>query len=320
MHPKVKAFTLIELLVVIAIIAILAAILFPVFAQAKLQAKKTADLSNTKQIGLGALMYSTDSDDYFPRNDYLTPDRQQWAGFSFREAEGPYIKNGIDYYTWVSVSGTIAEPLADAGIFERPTVPDNLRYDYGANQFIMPSSNTWNLWNYSGNPAYKDQTPTGLPTGVAPVPSTSQTQLPGPSGTLMVVDQGVNTNTNFFAGSEIMQSGNWWWQGCGAMIKGATIPPAWDSDGNSPTGDVFDCNLNGPGPFSSLPRFPYSGPSTNVVWADGHAKTRQKGQLSWCTDMFVQGGYVDPYAGGSGPYDDSYSFSPGLACAGYTPG
>ena len=57
-----KAFTLIELLVVIAIIAILAAILFPVFAQAKLAAKKTSALSNSKQLGLGAIMYNNDYD------------------------------------------------------------------------------------------------------------------------------------------------------------------------------------------------------------------------------------------------------------------
>ena len=61
-----KAFTLIELLVVIAIIAILAAILFPVFAQAKLAAKKTAGLSQAKQIGLGMQMYAGDSDDTLP--------------------------------------------------------------------------------------------------------------------------------------------------------------------------------------------------------------------------------------------------------------
>jgi prepilin-type N-terminal cleavage/methylation domain-containing protein len=60
---KRKAFTLIELLVVIAIIAILAAILFPVFAQAKAAAKKASSISNNKQITLAALMYSGDYDD-----------------------------------------------------------------------------------------------------------------------------------------------------------------------------------------------------------------------------------------------------------------
>src|SRR5471032_2497520 len=61
-----RAFTLIELLVVIAIIAILAAILFPVFAQAKFAAKKTVDLSNAKQIGLAVKLYLNDSDDTMP--------------------------------------------------------------------------------------------------------------------------------------------------------------------------------------------------------------------------------------------------------------
>ena len=60
-----RAFTLIELLVVIAIIAILAAILFPVFAKAKQAAKVTASLSNAKQQGLNLLMYNRDYDDNF---------------------------------------------------------------------------------------------------------------------------------------------------------------------------------------------------------------------------------------------------------------
>jgi len=64
MHKR--AFTLIELLVVIAIIAILAAILFPVFAQAKEAAKKTAALSNTKQMGTAMVIYATDNNDLLP--------------------------------------------------------------------------------------------------------------------------------------------------------------------------------------------------------------------------------------------------------------
>src|SRR5579884_2867342 len=61
-----RAFTLIELLVVIAIIAILAAILFPVFAQAKAAAKKSVAVSNQKQLALGSVMYTNDYDDVLP--------------------------------------------------------------------------------------------------------------------------------------------------------------------------------------------------------------------------------------------------------------
>ena len=87
MNTTRKAFTLIELLVVIAIIAILAAILFPVFAQAKAAAKKTASLSNTKELALAHIMYAGDYDDTFASS---------WAkGFAgdFSFFVQPYIKN-----------------------------------------------------------------------------------------------------------------------------------------------------------------------------------------------------------------------------------
>lgn len=68
-----QAFTLIELLVVIAIIAILAAILFPVFAQARESARKTSCLSNNKQLGLAVIMYTQDYDEMYPCNNWDSP-------------------------------------------------------------------------------------------------------------------------------------------------------------------------------------------------------------------------------------------------------
>jgi prepilin-type N-terminal cleavage/methylation domain-containing protein len=89
-----KAFTLIELLVVIAIIAILAAILFPVFAQAKLAAKQTANVSNQKNLGLAVLMYTNDYDDNFPLAERLEPADTAFFGVEpWSVSTQPYIKN-----------------------------------------------------------------------------------------------------------------------------------------------------------------------------------------------------------------------------------
>src|SRR6059036_185279 len=71
MLSKRNGFTLIELLVVIAIIAILAAILFPVFARAREQARATSCKSNLKQLALGLAMYAQDYDEAFPRNAFI---------------------------------------------------------------------------------------------------------------------------------------------------------------------------------------------------------------------------------------------------------
>jgi len=84
------AFTLIELLVVIAIIAILAAILFPVFAQAKRAAKGAVAISDAKQMALGQLMYSGDYDDYFSP---VVEFDSNWDVYPFSYLQQPYMKS-----------------------------------------------------------------------------------------------------------------------------------------------------------------------------------------------------------------------------------
>jgi prepilin-type N-terminal cleavage/methylation domain-containing protein len=114
-----KAFTLIELLVVIAIIAILAAILFPVFAQAKASAKRTAELSNVKNITMGMFIYTGDNDDTVPpisAGDFSKPVEQ----FTWKDAIYPYIKNGGR-----TAQGVRNTTSSAGGVFEAPTYAGN---------------------------------------------------------------------------------------------------------------------------------------------------------------------------------------------------
>jgi prepilin-type N-terminal cleavage/methylation domain-containing protein len=89
-----KAFTLIELLVVIAIIAILAAILFPVFAAAREKARMTMCASNTKQLGLAAIMYANDNDEFTA----LTWGSSSGNGGIWQQGLLPYIKSVNAFY------------------------------------------------------------------------------------------------------------------------------------------------------------------------------------------------------------------------------
>jgi prepilin-type N-terminal cleavage/methylation domain-containing protein/prepilin-type processing-associated H-X9-DG protein len=98
-----RGFTLIELLVVIAIIAILAAILFPVFAQAREKARQAVCLSNEKQIGTAIMMYAQDYGEMYPIYDYYPKEDVYWY-----DMINPYVKassNRSSIFRCPSVSG-----------------------------------------------------------------------------------------------------------------------------------------------------------------------------------------------------------------------
>ncbi len=244
-----KAFTLIELLVVIAIIAILAAILFPVFAQEKMAAKKTADLSNLKQIGLGIMMYMNDSDDMFPRGG-IQDAAGNWV--TWRESVLPYIKNGQQSYN-------NGDTYVNGGMWTSPSQPANSMYGYGAHDGLIPANYSWYAPNSFNS-------------------SHSGTALDNASRTLLVTTIGINPNWN--AGSAIgVETLMWTWCNWSWPVK-------WDSTGMAQyEGD----NKDSDGKIGwKLPRYRYTD-SANIAWGDGHAKSVKKGGLDWCRNIYTNG-------------------------------
>ena len=152
-----KAFTLIELLVVIAIIAILAAILFPVFAQARAKAYQATCLSNLKQLGLGFLMYAQDYDEKLPIAE------------SYPGDNSGYPADWKGQVGWVKLIGPYTQKAGDkkqngAGIFLCPTdataralAADDTRISYGFATFW----NGGNWHNFAGVSNRCDGSPNG---------------------------------------------------------------------------------------------------------------------------------------------------------------
>ena len=127
MIGKVKSgFTLIELLVVIAIIAILAAILFPVFAQAREKARQTVCLSNMKQISTGMIMYTSDYDGYWPRSEgcSATPLTNPAAPQPWECFGGTTFALRLNQYKW---QGWIMPYVKNVDIFFCPSRADKAK-------------------------------------------------------------------------------------------------------------------------------------------------------------------------------------------------
>ena len=136
-----RGFTLIELLVVIAIIAILAAILFPVFAQARESARRASCISNLKQLSLATLMYCQDYDDTFPAacsyagQPWMEP---PYYCIAFKDCLDPYVKN---QQVWLCPSGAKIDPAVTTS--------------FGGNSYWFPSCSSiygpfWAVRNLAG--------------------------------------------------------------------------------------------------------------------------------------------------------------------------
>ena len=251
-----RAFTLIELLVVIAIIAILAAILFPVFAQAKAAAKKISALSGMKQTGTAIQIYLADADDQYPMGYgacWCQPSDGGWA-----QDTKPYIKN-------LPILRDPSDPLSKAGWQSwLQTNPDGVNISFVANGIIRWDGSlnslhgvmgmvqgTGSAGNRCGSSAWMGRD------------TTNATAVTQPADTIVLTAR-YGSQMAWGPGSTILGQDWWDWTGHAGLIPSGTRSTA----PYSANGVVVNRN----GQFGAVTVGAY-GEKQNFSFADSHAKT-----------------------------------------------
>ncbi|MES2459103.1 MAG: DUF1559 domain-containing protein [Armatimonadota bacterium] len=252
--PLTTGFTLIELLVVIAIIAILAAILFPVFAQAREKARQTACLSNTKQLGLGIAQYTVDYDETLPMGGYDNgPNTSRW----YRDIY-PYIKN----------VGILTCPSEGRETINNVATNFTPKLDAGSNTatLIRPAGPNYN-GAYACDPNWLGYV---SPTAGRPLPLAEMTDSAG----TFVICEAAQLDPNRVMGGKPDALNPLNWNSDINVLRSADFqmrpPLARSTTGtwyNGYTSATDDSTMNG-----SRRAVPRHNGGLNVIYADGHAK------------------------------------------------
>jgi prepilin-type N-terminal cleavage/methylation domain-containing protein len=254
-----KGFTLIELLVVIAIIAILAAILFPVFAQAREKARQITCASNEKQIGLAILQYCQDADEYFPAQMFDSP-----AGvelYTWTTAVQPYMKSGE------ANNATERGTVQVGGVWTCPDAPLANYPVYSAVTDLFP-----NFWNAAA-------------TGTTGYESEMLGSVINPDEKIMVFEDGADGTWK--AGNVGQIEDLWaWFNNPNKVEIDNTYPLATDppmvNDCDEPIGTT-----DWWGGCTYYPRYRHTLMS-NDLYTDGHVKAMRKGNLNWAVNVYNQ--------------------------------
>jgi prepilin-type N-terminal cleavage/methylation domain len=265
---KQRGFTLIELLVVIAIIAILAAILFPVFAQAREKARQAACLSNCKQMGLGIYQYIQDYDEVLPMGGWRkgTADQANSQSRWYRDIY-PYVKN-VDIFTCPSKTDEVR------GFVPKLTASSPY-YSPGGLQYVSPGPDASGGYGINNNLVGYPYNATGGQQNDSP--SKSLADIKDTAGTFIVSEAAsVNAGTNPAAPST-------WPAAQYAASDWLATPP---SNFRPVSGATTYYYANFTGNTLTVPMPRHNG-GMNVIYVDGHAKWSKAEQFLGIPDNGV---------------------------------